>query len=175
MLSLKNLIWIWNENVTMNYSQFIYDPPGQTGFFLQSYFEYFCVTFEVSKIVLTFIMMSEALWTSAENVVLFSKRSIVANNFLQLNIFCFNSYFQFEAGKWTLYLSISTSLKIYMKKPYGKVSDFFTSTDSTKKRSLNLKNISDTLETFNNFWIFKMPVELYFEKFVSTSGWICLW
>ena len=32
---------------------------------------------EVSKVVLTFFMMSEARWTAVQNVVFFSKRSIV--------------------------------------------------------------------------------------------------
>ena len=32
---------------------------------------------EVSKIVLTFVMMSEARWMADENIVFFSKRSIV--------------------------------------------------------------------------------------------------
>ena len=77
-----------------SYWQFNYDVPGQTGFFLQRHFEYFCLTSflrsvltshsafnnrvsEVSNFVLTSSMMSEARWTAVENVVFSSKPSIV--------------------------------------------------------------------------------------------------
>ena len=78
------------------YWQFNYDAPGQTGSFLQSRFEYMCLTSffssvfashmysasnslvsEISEVVLTFFMVSETRWKAVENVVFFSKRSIV--------------------------------------------------------------------------------------------------
>ena len=77
-------------------TQFNYDAPGQTGVFLHSHFEYFCLCLtscfpsvftshstsnsrmsKVSETVLTFFMRSEARWTADENIIFFSKRSIV--------------------------------------------------------------------------------------------------
>ena len=93
-MSDQHVTTIHNDLSRSFYWQFNYDSPGQTGLFLQSHFEYFFVTsflssmftshsscnnrvFEVAKIVLTFFMMSEARWAAVENVVSFSKRSIV--------------------------------------------------------------------------------------------------
>ena len=73
------------SQVLIFYWQFNYDAPGQTGLFVQSHFEHFCLTsffpsellshsvsnsqaFEVSKIILTFFMMSEARWMAVEIV-----------------------------------------------------------------------------------------------------------
>ena len=41
---------------------------------------------EVSKIAFTFFMMSEARWTAVENVVFFSKRSIVIKLPVMINL-----------------------------------------------------------------------------------------
>ena len=71
-------------------------------FFLQSHFEYFCLTVfpqaftshsasksrvsEVSKIAFTCFIMSEARWTAVKNVIFFSKRSIVIKLPVMINL-----------------------------------------------------------------------------------------
>ena len=88
-------VFLCAPKIFERYWQFNYDASGQTGFFLKSHFEYFCLTsffpqhlrhtvrptveylrFQKLFLCLFFFMMSEARWTAVQNVCI-GKRSIV--------------------------------------------------------------------------------------------------
>ena len=63
----------------MCYWKFNYDTPGQKGFFSPESFRVLLsdIMFTLSVYITHIFMMSEARWTANENIVFFSKQSIV--------------------------------------------------------------------------------------------------